>query len=220
MAKEVDEFVRTCDICQHIKPPKQYNRAELIPIQSSKPFEIITTDLMGELPLTENGNKYIMVVCDHFTKYVEIFPLKSATAQDVAECLMEYICRHSVPETILSDQGTCYLSNLVFELLEVLDVRRAKTTPFHPMCDGLTERQNRTIKAMLQAYIDSARTKWDKALKFIQFAYNSAVNTTTKCTPFELVYGRKPKIPIDLLYEGVEVDLHLTHEEYASTVNN
>ena len=206
---DTKEYVQACEVCQQIKPPAFYNQAELVPLRPNRPFEIMTTDIDGELPLSEAGNCYILVVCDHFTKWVELFALRSITAQDVAEKLMLVCCRHGMPETILSDQGTNYQAALISELLELLDVRRVRTSPYHPECDGLTERFNRTLKTMIASYVNEDQDDWDTKLPMLAFAYNTAVHATTKCTPFELIYGREPKIPLDLTHERVEVDLFL-----------
>jgi hypothetical protein len=216
--KDVEEFVQNCPDCQLIKPPNHYNVAELIPLRPSRPFELTTTDIMGPLPTTPEGYKYMLAVCDHFTKWIELFPLKTLTAKELAEKFMVFICRHGVPNIILSDQGTNYQAELMSELLELLDIHRTKTTPYHPQCDGLTERYNRTIKSMLTVYVNENGTNWDSMLHYIQFALNTSVQKTTKCTPFELVYGRIPKVPLDLLIEGVELDLELDPEQYAINV--
>jgi transposase InsO family protein len=179
--------------------------APLTPIQTTRPFEIITTDIMGPLEVTAQDNKYILVVCDHFTKWVELFAIKSLSAEEAADKLMQVIYRHSAPEAILSDQGTNFQSNLLSELWELLDVHKLRTTPYHPQCDGLTERFNRTLQPMIAAYLNERKDDWDDKLAALQFAYNTSVHATTNCSPFELVYGRIPKLPIDLIFDNLQL---------------
>ena len=100
-----------------------------------------------------------------------------------------------MPDKILSDQGTNCQSELISEVLELMDIQRSKTTPYHPQCDGLSERFNRTMKAMLSSCVNKEGDDWDSKLQYIQFAYNTAVHATNECTPFKLVYGGKPKGP-------------------------
>jgi hypothetical protein len=90
-----------------------------------------------------------------------------------------------------------------------------RTSPYHPQCDGLTERFNRTLQKMIAAYVNEAQSDWDLRLGALAFAYNTAVQASTKCTPFELVYGRLPKIPLDLVIPDSSVDLHLSPQTYA-----
>ena len=180
---------------------------------------MLTTDILGPLERNEMGNKYILVVCDHFTKCAEAFPLKTMTAEEVASKLMLVICKHGVPDAILSDQGSNFQSYLIAELWELLDVHKLRTTPYHPECDGLSERFNRTLISMVSAFIDEKQDNWDKLLPMLTFAYNTAVHGTTKCTPFELIYGRKPKIPLDVICDEKKVNLQLTPEDYAENVS-
>jgi hypothetical protein len=215
----VKKFIENCVECQTTKPPQKYNVTELKPIFASKPFELITTDILGPLAVTANKNKYILVVCDHFTKWVEIFALETQTAREVAENLMLVICRHGVPDSILSDQGKNFQSNLLNELWELLDVHKLRTTPYHPECDGLSERFNRTLKSMITTFVtDDQQGTWDQYLPMLAFAYNTAVHCSTNTTPFEMIYGRQPKLPIDIFCESTTVDLQLTPCDYASHV--
>jgi hypothetical protein len=122
---DVAKFVSACVACQQIKPPLRYNKAELVPIFPNRPMELITTDMMGPLKKTAKGFAYIMVVCDHYTKWVEAYPMRSLTANEAAQRLAQFIFRYGIPETILSDQGTNFQSQVRVELWGLLDIRRA-----------------------------------------------------------------------------------------------
>jgi hypothetical protein len=137
--EDVADFVKFCRECQEIKPPARYNVAELIPILPNKPLEIITTDIMGPLNMTIEENKYIMIICVHFTKWIELYSLKTMEAVEVANKISSFVCRHGVPDKIITDQATNYQSNLISELYEVLDIEKARTSPYHPESDGLSE---------------------------------------------------------------------------------
>lgn len=133
---------------------------------------------------------------------------------------MLVMCRHGVPDSILSDQGKNFQSNLLNELWELLDVHKLRTTPYHPECDGLSERFNRTLKTMITAFVtDDQQDTWDQYLPMLAFAYNTAVHSSTNTTPFEMIYGRQPKIPIDIFCEEKKVDLQLTPDAYASHIS-
>ena len=212
------ECIQKCVTCQTVKPVNEYNLAELKPLTPSKPFELITTDILGPLTVTPNKNQYILVVCDHFTKFVQIFPLQTQTADEVAKKLLSFICLHGIPDGILTDQGANFQSELLIELCDLLDIHKLRTSPYHPECDGLSERFNRTLVSMVKAFTNDKMDNWDKPLEILAFAYNTATHSTTRCTPFELVYARKPKVPIDLCLGGVPVELALTPEQYAASI--
>ena len=216
--KDIEHYVRTCLVCQQIKTPQRYNNAPMVPILPSRPGELLTTDLMGPLPRSEGGNLYILVVIDHFTKWVELFAMDKITAKDVAKNLMLVFLRHGIPETILSDQGTNYQAALMAELCELLDIHKVRTSPYHPQCDGLSERFNRSIQAMIASYVNSNHKNWDELLPTLAFAYNTATHSSTKVSPFQVVYGRLPKVPLDLMCPQVKLELFLTPETYVTEV--
>jgi len=108
------------------------------------------------------------------------------------------------------------------KIYDLLDIHQLKTTAYHPECDGLTERFNRTLKTMIACYVNENQNNWDELLPFLSYAYNTSTHSTTNHSPYEVIFGRKPKIPIDLIIaesaeyneEGeVTVDLNATETE-------
>jgi len=131
--KDVREYIKKCDVCAMIKEPQAYFRAELKPIKPTRPFQLVTTDLMGPLPTTKSNNKHILVAIDHFSKWAEFFALPNQEARTVANCLVLVFCRHGGFEQLHSDQGKNYQSNLIKEFCEILDIHQTRTTAFHAM---------------------------------------------------------------------------------------
>ena len=194
LKEEVIKVVQTCDICQKIKKEHSKKLAEMLYLTPTRPNQLITTDIAGPLKETERGNKYFIVVIDHFTKFTQVYPMQRIQAEDVAQILVDkWMMTFGIPESILSDGGTQYRSKLLEAVYEYLDINSLKTTPFHPQCNGQSERTVQTTKAMLRAHVDDNQTNWDVLLNKVTFAYNSSVHTATKHTPFELQYGRKPE---------------------------
>jgi hypothetical protein len=119
----------------------------------------------------------------------------------VAKALVERICvQHGVPHTIHSDQGPEFESRLFGELSRLLEFRKTRTTPYHPQSDGLVERANRTILAMLSAFVNERGDDWDEHLPLVLGAYRSSVHASTGCTPFAMLYGREMSLPVDLMF--------------------
>ena len=165
---------------------------------------MITTDIAGPLKETEHGNKYFIEVIDHFTKFIQVYPMQRIQAEDVAQILVDkWMMIFGIPESLLSDGGTQYRSKLLEAVYEYIN--SLKTTSFHPQCNGQSERTVQTTKAMLRAHVDDNQTNWDVLLNKATFAYNSSVHTATKLTPFELQYRRKPMIPIDILIPNINL---------------
>ena len=217
---DVRQYCQECIKCQQMKDTNKYNKTTLTPIYASRPGQIITTDIVGPLKVSNGKYKYILVIVDHFSKYVEFFAMETITAEETAKLLLEYICRHSVPDSILSDQGSNYMSTLIQELYGLLDIHGLRTTAFRPQVDGETERINRALGQMLRCFVNDAGDDWSKYLNLLQLGYNTAQHSTHKYTPFQLIYGRVPKLPIDLIFPNEKLDLYLGIDSYATTVQN
>lgn len=180
-------------------------------IVTSKPFEKIAAD-PTELPLTCRGNRYVLVVMDYFTKYLNLYALPDQRATAVARCLFEDgISHHGVPHSLHIDQGRQFDSDLVKKLSFWLGIHKTRTSPYHAMSDGMVERANRTIKDQLAKYLYTRGGEWDDHLRQVEFAYNTRVQSSTKHTPFFLTHGREARLPVSPATPG-------TPGEYASSV--
>ncbi len=135
------------------------------------PLDRVALDIVGPLPETENGNNYIVVISDYFTKWVEAHALPDQTAITVADKLVnEFICRFGTPRQIHSDQGRNFESALFAELCQLLGSEKTRTVPYRPQSDGLVERFNRTLQQMLKTLVSEARDDWDDLLPYVTMA--------------------------------------------------
>ena len=183
-----------------------------------EPFGRIAMDIVGPLPRSRSGNKYVLVVCDYATRYPEAVALKSIDAEHVAEELIPLFARVGVPREILTDQGSNFTSRLLEELYRLLHVRPIRTSPYHPQTDGLVERFNGTLKAMLRKVATAEGQDWDKWLPYVLFAYREVPQASTGFSPFELVYGRQVRGPLDILKETWEAPSQGSDESIVSYV--
>ena len=214
-ADDIKKYIEECKECQKFKSSNKYNKAKMKPIFATRPSQILTSDVIGPLALSDGKYKHILIISGHFTKYCEFFPLESTTAQETAKCFIQFICRHGVPESILTDRGTNYQSMLMAEIYELLDIHQLRTTSYWPQCDGNSERMCQSLQKVLACYVNDKKDNWSEYLSLLQFAYNSAVHSTTKFSPFQLWYGRDPRMPLDLLTHNAKIDLYLSLDSYA-----
>ena len=202
MFRDVNRFCRTCNACQRRKNPMKTLSAPLqkMPVPS-RPFEFVSVDHTGPLPLSLSGNRYILVISCHFTKWVECIPVRTMKAELTAEILVrEIVCRYGVPTRIHSDQGGSFEADVVHNMCKRLDIDKSRTSPYHPEGNGQTERFNSTVKDMLCHYVNQYNQRdWDKCLPLVLLAYRTAEHATTKFSPYELLFCRKPHIPLDCL---------------------
>ena len=202
LQSDVKSYVSGCDICSRRKAPLKSKRAPMQPVQVGFPLERIATDILGEFPETENGNRYILVVSDYFTKWTEAFPLRNMEAHTVAKLITnEVICRFGCPVAVHSDQGRQYESVLFTEVCRLLEIRKTRTTPYHPQSDGMVERFNKTLATMLSAYVNENHRDWDESIPYVMMAYRSSQHETTGFTPNMLMLGREVTTPLDIMYE-------------------
>ena len=202
---DIKNYIKTCDICQKVKTLNKKTRAEMKIMSPNRPGEIIASDFAGPFVITPKGNKYIQVITDLFSKTLLVKPVPNKETTTAAKTIIEdWCCIYGFPETCLTDGGKEYQSGIWDATCELLDIKRIKTTPFHPECDGQSERAVQTIKRMLTAYINDNQNNWDESLQQLVYAYNTSVHQSTKFSPFEITFGFKGKMPIDLMYPNRE----------------
>ena len=199
-SKDVRTFCKNCDTCSSRRGPVRKQRAPLGQYNVGAPMERLAIDVLGPLPLSEAGNKYLLISADYFTKWVEAYPLPNQEAKTVAEALVNnFVCRFGVPLIIHSDQGRNFESRVFSEMCQLLGIHKTRTTPLHPQSDGMVERFNRTIEDQLSKFVDDNQRDWDTHIPLLLMAYRTAVHETTGCTPAQLMMGRDLRLPIDLL---------------------
>ena len=196
MRKDIEIYIKSCDQCQRKGKPQGEN--ELNPIKIKEPFYQIGIDFVGPLPITERGNKYIIVAMDYFTKWPEAKAVSEATAKEVSKFIYEdIICRHGCLKKILSDRGSHFNNQMIRELMEKFKIKHGFSTPYHPKTNGLVERFNKTLCEALAKLENNGKNNWDLNIAPILFAYRTNKHNSTKIEPFYLVYGRKGILPND-----------------------
>jgi hypothetical protein len=150
-------------------------------------------------PAAESGNRYILTIVDYATRYPEAVALKTIDSVTVAEALLGVWSRVGVPDKILTDQGTQFVSQVMEEVNKLLSIKHLTTTPYHPQCNGLVERFNGTLKQALKKLCEGRPRDWDRYLPAILFAYREVPQASLGFSPFELVYGRTVRGPMAIL---------------------
>ena len=195
MRADVRRYCRGCLVCVSRRGPGKGLRPPLHPIAVGEPFHRVAVDVL-QLPKTVNGNQYVIVFMDYLTKWPEAFAAADQTAETIARLFVEQIiCRHGIPQELLSDRGQNFLSNLIQEICKVLQVKKLNTSGYHPQTDGLVEKFNSTLIEMIAKCAAEKPLEWDVKLPYLLFAYRSSAQESTKESPFYLVYGRDPRIP-------------------------
>eukprot|EP00057_Strongylocentrotus_purpuratus_P026705 XP_011681179.1 PREDICTED: uncharacterized protein LOC105446277 [Strongylocentrotus purpuratus] len=202
MSVDVANFCRSCDICQKTASKGRVPKATLgrMPI-IGVPFQRIAIDLAGPFTRSERGHTHILTVVDYATRYVEAIPLKTITTVEVAEALLSVYSRVGIPNEVMSDLGPQFVSSLMREVSRLLSIRQVTSSRYHPICNGLVERYNGLIKTALRRLCADEPREWDRYLPALLFALRETPSSSLGYSPFELLYGRNVRGPMDVLRE-------------------
>uniref|UniRef100_A0A3Q3J9V0 Integrase catalytic domain-containing protein n=1 Tax=Monopterus albus TaxID=43700 RepID=A0A3Q3J9V0_MONAL len=210
MFRDIKEWCERCVACQTRHNPVPAHCALLGGSPAVWiPGRRVAMDIL-ELPVTSKGNRYVLVIQDYFTKFVNLYPLHNQSAQTVAHCLFEdYVLLHGVPETVHSDQGWQFESEVVQTLCRLLNIKKTRTTRF-----------NRTLIDQLAKTLLTYGGEWDDYVKHVAFAYNTTTHSCTRFTPFFLTHGREARVPSDVLLPTHALDTQVlgSHAEFVSSL--
>ena len=197
MYTDCEKHRKGCPQCCYAMGGGRVTKPPLQPIPVSRPFQILGIDVM-DLPQTERGNKHVLVIQDFLTKWPWVFPIPDQKTTRIVEILVqEIIPMCGVPEALLSDRGTNLLSFLMKDVCECLGIEKLNTTAYHPQCDGLTERFNRTLKTMLRKHAGHYGLQWDQYLHGVVWAYRNTPHESTSEKPSYLLFGRDCRFPVE-----------------------
>lgn len=199
---DVKNKIAECTICQRNKINR--NERTQQPIQTlpvpDAPFKRINVDIAGPILRGEEEAYYILVSIDSLSKFVIATPIKNMTAKAVTDAFIkEVICIFGAPELIVSDQGSQFRGQHFADICATYGCTHQMTTTYHPEANGLVERANRTIGQLLRTCVQETGEKWYELLPLTVFALNTSIHQATQKSPFELVFGRKARLPSDNL---------------------
>ena len=201
MHTQITEYVTQVCPCLKDRAPNIHTRAPLQNIASTMPLELISIDFL-HLERSIGGYEYILVIVDNFTRFAQAYPTRNKEAKTAADKLFnDFFLRFGFSDKILHDQGKEFENKLFHQLEKLMGIKRLRTTPYHPQGNGQTERFNKTILSMLRTLSDKEKSNWKDALNKMTHAYNSSRNSATGYSPFFLMFGRKPKLPIDSMFD-------------------
>lgn len=239
MVNHVKHYVKTCSQCQSNKHPTQAVKVPIgIQKETDGPWETIAVDFMGPFPRSRDGNRYVLVVVDIFSKFVFLKPMRQADTKTMVKYLENDIFLiFGVPKKIVADNGPQFRSKLFLDLLKQYNIQAQFNAAYHPQHNP-AERINRVVLSSLRAYIDEDQKNWDKEIHKIACAIRTSRHDSTGFTPFEVNFGKKMEIdgnrldrPIDKsrscsapvkiekIRQEVKKKLKSSYEKYAKNYN-
>ena len=181
-------------------------RPPLVNISSAtQPMDLVHVDIVGMETTVSTSKKpvvqKVLVVVDHFSRFVQAYKLENKTALATAKCLYDNYFRHfGFPRSLMSDQGKEFINELLKDLCTYLGIKKLRTTPYHPQSNGAVERTHQTLRRMIGKLEMKKRRDWPEHLSSVTLAYNATRSQITGYSPYFLMLGRRPRLPIDLLF--------------------
>lgn len=197
MRKQIKKYIRECATCQANKSSNRTAREPMmITTTASRPFEKIYMDIVGPLTKSYNGNVFILTLQDDLSKFAWAAPMPNHEANTVAKFFVtQFVCLHGLPQSLVTDCGTEFLSKVFKEVCQLLKIKQTSTSPYHPQSNGSLERSHRTLVEYLRSFVNKDPQNWDTHVPFAMFCHNSTTHTSTKYQPYQLVYGHPITVP-------------------------
>ena len=195
--------LQNCEKCKIYE--KKDPKAPLCTVAATEPMDLIHVDLVGMEVTIETKKKpvvqKILVVTDHFSRFVQAYKVKDKRAITIAKCLYDNYFRHyGFPRCLLSDQGTEFYNTVLNEMCIYLNIKKLCTLPYPPQMNGVVECVHQTLERMIAKLDNRRRRKLPEHLASITHAYNSTRCQITGYSPYFLMMGRRPRLPVDLLF--------------------
>lgn len=219
MSGDVRRMVKTCEVCQAAKNSNHKTTENKQRLFAGRPWQVISIDLVGPLTTTPRGNKMILVLSDHFTRWRDAVPIPDGTAETIADVLDQRIFAYfGLPERIHSDLGTQFESKLMQELCTMWKVQKSRTTSYHPQGNGVVERGNKDLgNALRSLLLTREETDWDKLVPQIMRSLRATPHSMTNETANYMMFGRELNLP-DTLMGGYTTQKQ-TRGEYAQDLS-
>ena len=221
IVKDVKEFCQSCPTCQKCRLGQGSFDAAIRPIHVEEPFSNIGADFIGPLPEDEQGNRYILALICLFSRFVLLYPTKSNTAKEVANCILQLIGTFGLPQVIRSDMGSHFTADVVNHLLKLLNINHQYSIPYHPQAMGNNERYNQEVMRHLRAIVFDYRIKqcWSIYLPIVQKITNCAYHSAIGTSPHRIIFGDSINLNRSFFTTRNTSDI-LTYEDYVQRLHN
>ena len=219
LRNDVSEYIKRCDACAKRKTGHRVV-APLGDVLAAHEFlDVVSLDIVGPLPVTERGNKYLLTFIGHFTRFCEAIPIvKQDTETIVREFVLKIITQFGVPKKLLTDKGANFTSALIKETCKLLKIEKLQTSSYNPQANGVCERMHKLLIDILSHFIRKDARNWDEYVPYAVMAYRAMPHCSTKYSLYYLVYGRDMRLPIEEDWKPQLINKKAQENEYEKHV--
>ena len=191
MRADVKQFIRECACCQFMNTLELTQSVAPFNVSAFYPMDRLNIDHIGPLPEDEDGNKFILVIIDVFSRFVELYPTKTTSSIDFAKCLLDHIGRYGHPDEILTDNGGAFISELSQQLFKLADTHHTTTLAYSHEENSIVERANKEVMRHLRAIVfdKNVHSTWSKYKSLVQRIMNTTPKQSTGVSPARVIYG-------------------------------
>ena len=205
MEETVKDVINSCRLCSFNKQSASTNKAPLVSTKVGEPFERIAVDLTGPFLTTSKGNRYILGIIDHFSKFSMLIPVKDAASKTVCEAIFNHwVSLFGAPIEIISDNGSSFKNKLKIEFANMMGIKEVFSPPYYPQANGLVERLFRTAKTMIRLALTEHKKDWDEVLPIVNMALRNSIANATGYAPYEVIFGKRARLPMDWQFPGMQ----------------
>ena len=199
MDGDVEKYIKNCPRCIRRKAQGK-TAAKLVVVDSTYPMDLVCMDFLS-FEISAGSYEHILVITDHFTRYAQAIPLRNQTAKTTSSLLFNtFVCHYGFSSRLHSDQGRNFESEVIKELCAIANVDKTRTTPYHPMGNGIPEHFNQTHLNMLDTLEEDQKSDWKTYVPPLVHAYNATRHECTGFSPHYLMFGRHPRLAVDAFY--------------------
>ncbi len=196
MYQDTKLWCLSCERCRRKKGPGTRDRAPMRVHTVGVPWERVAVDIAGPFPVTANGHRYLLVAVDYFTRWPEALPIPSLHSDVVAKALVTHVfSRFGCPSELHSDQGRSFESAVFKSVLEVMGIRKTRTTPMRPQSDGAVERLIKSVVTQLSLFVNTNSNDWDLQVPLVMLSLRVSPHVTNGVSPAMMLFGRELNLP-------------------------
>ena len=222
MCENIARWIRSCSACSRRKTTRPMNSGLTNLTLATDSWETVGIDLVGPLPVTDDGYRWLLTIVDQFSRWPMAIPLRGRTSSEIAKALHDHlITQHGPPTTILSDRGRELISKAMQYLCQFWGVRKVATGGYNPTGNAFCERFHRYLNCAITTLKPGSADspEWDRLVPAVLFSYRCSINDATGFSPYYMLHGKEPHMPEDLLFQVKEKKLEFI-ADYVDTIQS